>query len=191
MSSKFNQILQHSKDHKSIIAIFQDPGNSDFWAGYIVDFNDDFFVMQHITKFGKKDGLVIEPLYKIRRIDKDDYCKCLQYVFEHHHELDEEKEITLNVPIDENWISNTLNEIKGEQDYIVRISVASDNRFSGFVTDVSEEDFVLRCIGADGEDDGDLYFLIDDVLSFRLNDMEARRRLMIYHYRQSIDFYNN
>ncbi|RLZ07788.1 hypothetical protein [Faecalibacter macacae] len=190
LNSKFTSILQQSKDNKTIIAIFQDPGSSDFWAGYVVDFNEEYFVMQHITKFGKKDGLLIEPIYKIRRIDKDDYCKCLQYVFENSADLDKEEEVILNIPKEENWVFHTLNVIKGEQDYIVRLAIGNDTRFAGFVTDVTEDDFVLRCIGPDGQDDGDLFFMNDDVTSFRINDLEARRRLMIYHYRQSIDFYN-
>lgn len=191
MNSKFSQLLAHSKENKSIIAIFQDPSASDFWAGYIVDYNEEFFVMQHITKFGKKDGLIIEPIYKIRRIDKDDYCKCLQYVYQNNAELDRESNVTLNIPKDENWVYLTLKEIVGEQDFLVRITITNDSQFSGFVTDVTDEDFALRCIGADGEDEGKLYFMIEDITSFRVNDIEARRRLMIYHYRQSIDFYNN
>ncbi|QTV04981.1 hypothetical protein [Faecalibacter bovis] len=190
MNSKFSTLLQQSKVEQSIIAIFQDPAASDFRAGYIVDVNDEFFVMQHISKFGKKDGLIIEPIYKIRRIDKDDYCKCLQYVFENNADLDLQNEVVLNIPKEENWIFHTLNEIKGEQDYIVRISINNETQFSGFVNDVTDEDFSLRCIGADGQDEGNLYFMIDDVTSFRINDIEARRRLMIYNYRQSIDFYN-
>ncbi len=190
MKSKFSQLLEHSKANKSIIAIFQDPTASDFWAGYIVDYNEEFFVMQHITKFGKKDGLIIEPIYKIRRIDKDDYCKCLQYVYQNSGELDQEQNIDLQIAKEENWVYLTLKEIVGEQDFLIRITINNDSQFSGFVTDVTEEDFALRCIGADGQDEGNLYFMIEDITSFRVNDIEARRRLMIYHYRQSIDFYN-
>ena len=190
MSSKFNSLLQQSKDEKSIIAIFQDPTASDFWAGYILEYNEEFFVMQHITKFGKRDGLIIEPLYKIRRIDKDDYCKCLQYVYNNNEDLDKQEEVVLNIPKEENWIYLTLNEFKGEQDYLIRVTINNETQFSGFVTDVTEEDFALRCIGSDGQDEGDLFFMIDDITSFRINDLESRRRMLIYNYRQSIDFYN-
>lgn len=189
MNSQFEKILEHSKNTQSIIAIFQDASNTDFWAGYIVDYNDEFFIMQHITKYGKKDGLIIEPFYKIRRIDKDDYCKCLQYVFKHHQELDKEETLNLTIAKEENWVYNALVQINGETDYIVRISVGNDSRFAGFVTDVTEIDFKLKCIGHDGQDEGNLYFLTEDVNSFRINDLEARRRLMLYHFRQSVDFY--
>ena len=189
MQSNFEKILNYSKENKSIIAIFQDASNADFWAGYVVDYNDEFFVMQHITKYGKMDGLIIEPIYKIRRIDQDEYCKCLQYVFQHHKELDEEKKLELSIPKEENWMYHILLEIKDSQDYLVRISIGSDSRFSGFVTEVSEIDFTLKCIGNDGQDEGNLYFLIEDVNSFRINDLEARRRLMLYNFRQSVDFF--
>jgi len=189
MNSHFDKILQLSKETKTIIAIFQDPSGSDFWAGYILDYNEEYFVLQHISKFGKPDGILIEPIYKIRRIDKDDYCKCLQYIMKNNHELDEEKEIKLDIPKEENWMYHTLKALEGETEFIVRISIGTDSRFAGFVKEVAEDDFVLKCIGHDGQDEGKLYFAIDDVNSFRINDIEARRRLMLYHYRQSVDFF--
>ena len=189
MQSNFERILNYSKENQSIIAIFQDASNSDFWAGYIVDYNEEFFVLQHITKYGKLDGLVIEPIYKIRRIDQDEYCKCLQFVWQHHQELDIENKIDLNIPKEENWMYHTLVQIQGNQEYLARISVGNDSRFAGFITEVSEIDFTLRCIGHDGQDEGVLYFLIEDVNSFRVNDLEARRRLMLYNFRQSVDFF--
>ena len=189
MSSNFYKILQHSKDTKSIIAIFQDPSAHDFLAGYILDFNEEFFTLQHISKFGKLDGILIEPIYKIRRIDQDDYCKCLQYVMKHADELDRETVINLDIPGEENWMYHTLKALEGETDYLVRISIGSDSRFAGFVQEVAEDDFILKCIGHDGQDDGLLYFSIDDINSFRVNDLEARRRLMLYNFRQSVDFF--
>ena len=189
MDSQFDKILNYSKENKAIIAIFQDPSGSDFWAGYILDYNDEYFVVQHVTKYGKLDGLLVEPNYKIRRIDRDDYCKCLQYVMKHHAELDIENNVPLNIPKQENWMYHTMLELKGETDYMVRISIGNDSRFSGFVTEVSENDFRLKCIGHDGQDEGSVFFLLDDVNSFRINDLEARRRLMLYHFRQSVDFF--
>ena len=35
-----------------------------------------------------------------------------------------------------------------------------------------------------------LYFQIDDISSIRVNDLEARRRHLLYNYRRSIDFFN-
>ena len=114
MNSNFYNILQYSKDTKSIIAIFQDPSAHDFLAGYVLDFNEEFFTLQHISKFGKLDGILIEPIYKIRRIDQDDYCKCLQYVMKHAEELDRETMINLDIPGEENWMYHTLKALEGE-----------------------------------------------------------------------------
>lgn len=189
MNLNFEKILNYSKDNKAIIAVFQDASNTDFWAGYIIDFNDEYFVMQHITKYGKLDGLIIEPIYKIRRIDQDEYCKCLQYVWQHHDELDIENNQNIDVPKDENWMYHTLMNIKNNSESLARISIGNDSRFAGFVKDVSEIDFTLKCIGHDGQDEGTIYFLIEDVNSFRINDLEARRRLMLYNFRQSVDFF--
>lgn len=191
MNTNFEKILQHSKNDKAIIAIFQDPSSTDFWAGYVLDYNEEFFVLQHISKYGKPDGILIEPIYKIRRIDQDDYCKCLQYIMKNNHELDKEQEISLPIPQESNWVYLALKELDGQTDFIVRISIGVDSRFSGFIKSVTEEDFVLKCIGPDGQEEGNLYFTMDDVNSFRINDLEARRRLMLFHFRQSFDFFTS
>ena len=190
MNSNFYKILQHSKENQSIIAIYNDAGGDNFWAGYIIDFNDEFFTMQHISKYGKKDGILIEPFFNINRIDIDDYCKCLNYLKVHHQELDQENQITFTATSEENWITQFLTQISNQTEYISRIQLNNDSRFSGFIRNLTEEDFELKCVGAEGTDEGSLYFKIDDISSLRVNDLEARRRLLLYNYRRSIDFFD-
>lgn len=190
MDTNFNKVLQHSKENRSVIALFSEVGGSHFWAGYVLDFNDEFIRFQHVSKFGKLDGVLIEPMYKIRRIDVDDYCKCLTYLMAHQDELDAELPIDFPLEQDENWIFNLLTAINQETRFISRIQLANETRFSGFIADVTEEDFQIKCVGEEGTDEGTLYFHVDDVTSVRMNDLEARRRLILYHYRRSIDFYD-
>lgn len=190
MNTNFYTVLNHSKETKSIIALFNEVAGNHFWAGYVLDFNDEFVTFQHVSKFGKLDGILVEPMYKIRRIDVDDYCKCLNYLVQHQAELDTEQPINFSIPADENWMYQLLDHLNGETDYISRIQLANETRFSGFITALSEEDFQMKCVGEEGTDEGTLYFQLDDVSSIRMNDLEARRRLMLYHYRRSIDFYD-
>ena len=190
MNSNFYKILQHSKENQSIIAVYNDPEGDNFWAGYILDFNDEFFTMQHISKYGKKDGILIEPYFKISRIDVDDYCKCLNYLKEHHTDLDQENPITFNATAEEHWVRQILGEINDQTEYVTRIQLNNNSRFAGFIRNLTEDDFELKCIGSEGTDEGSLYFQIDDVSSIRVNDLEARRRLFFYNYRRSIDFFD-
>ena len=190
MNTNFYKILQHSKENQSIIAIYNDVGGNNFWAGYILDFNDEFFTMQHISKFGHKDGILIEPFYTINRIDVDDYCKCLNYLKEHQDELNKENTISFTTTTEENWMRQFLAQIADQTEYVSRLQLSNDSRFSGFIRNLTEEDFELKCVGAEGTDEGSLYFKIDDVSSIRVNDLEARRRMILYNYRRSIDFFD-
>lgn len=190
MNSNFYKILQNSKENQSIIAIYNDPEGDNFWAGYILDFNDEFFTMQHISKYGKKDGILIEPYFKISRIDVDDYCKCLNYLKEHHTDLDEEKLVKLNSTTEDNWMYQILQQINNQTEYVSRLQFNNNSRFSGFIQNLTEEDFELKCVGSEGTDEGSLFFHIDDISSIRVNDLEARRRLFLYNYRRSIDFFD-
>lgn len=190
MNSNFDKTLQYSKNNQSIIAIYNDAGGNNFWAGYILDYNDEFFTLQHISKFGKKDGILIEPFYNINRIDVDDYCKCLNYLKEHHQELDNESAIEITATTDDNWMFQFLKQLENQTDFISRIQLNNDSRYSGFIRNITETDFELKCVGSEGTDEGSLFFKIDDVSSLRMNDLEARRRLLLYNYRRSIDFFD-
>ncbi len=109
---------------------------------------------------------------------------------EHQEELNKENTISFTTTAEENWMNQFLKQIADQTEYVSRLQLNNDSRFSGFIRNLTEEDFELKCVGAEGTDEGSLYFKIDDVSSIRVNDLEARRRLILYNYRRSIDFFD-
>lgn len=65
------------------------------------------------------------------------------------------------------------------------IEINGNDFFSGFVKDISEEDFILNCVAKNGEDLGTSIFKIEDVTEIRVNDIDDRRRLLLYKWRKS------
>jgi hypothetical protein len=57
--------------------------------------------------------------------------------------------------------------------------------FSGFVQDLSDEDFILNCVAKNGEDLGTSLFKIEDITEVRVNDIDDRRRLLLYNWRKA------
>jgi hypothetical protein len=51
--------------------------------------------------------------------------------------------------------------------------------------EVSETDFILNCVGKLGEDEGTVVYKIEDVTGFKINDIDNRRRAMLYKWRKA------
>ena len=51
--------------------------------------------------------------------------------------------------------------------------------------EVSEEDFILNCVAKNGEDLGTSLFRMEDVTEIRVNDIDDRRRLLLYKWRKA------
>jgi hypothetical protein len=73
------KLLSHSKTTKTVIGIRKYNNEDEFYVGYIVDYNDTLIVLQHISKFGLEDGLLVEKIESFEA--EDDYIKSYQLLF--------------------------------------------------------------------------------------------------------------
>lgn len=179
-------ILQKSKENKEIISIWKYNDDDGFWAGYVKDFNDELVVIQHYTKYGKSDGIIIEKIEEIKSIDfDDDYAKTLKYVIENSSLIDKEDEFKIKLSDNENWQEEILKQVEGQKEIIVSIEINGSDSYSGFIVFVSESDFIINCVGKFGEDEGKVIYKIEDVTSVRVNDLEGRKRKLLYNWRKA------
>ncbi len=87
--SIFNQILERSKLNKELIGLWKYNDAEGFWCGFVVDYNETLVKIQHYTKFGKPDGLIIAQISAIQNVDfNDDYAKAMQVVIDYSKELE-------------------------------------------------------------------------------------------------------
>jgi len=181
-----NEILEKSKSTKSLICIWVYSDDDGFWSGYVTDYNDEYVQIKHYTKYGKPDGIIIEQISNIETIDfEDDYSKCLRYLIDNSDRLDEEDELNYDIPSKENWQFEFLNDFIGNTDRIFRITILEDNNHSGFVSKISEESVVFQLIGKLGEDEGFSVFKLSDISRIRLNDIENRKKLLLYNWKKN------
>ena len=179
-------ILQKSKENKQIISIWKYSDDEGFWAGYIKDFNDELVVIQHYTKYGKSDGIIIEKIEEIQSIDfDDDYAKTLKYIIENSSLIDKEDEFEIKLSDNENWQEEVLKQVEGKKEIIVSVEINGSDSYSGFIVIVSESDFIINCVGKFGEDEGKVIYKIEDVTSVRVNNIEDRKRRLLYNWRKA------
>jgi hypothetical protein len=78
-----------------------------------------------------------------------------------------------------------LQQLEGNKDVLVSVEINNDHYYTGFLLMVSETDFVMNSIGKMGEDEDKVIYRIEDVTAIRLNDMDDRKRKLLYDWRKN------
>lgn len=177
-------ILEKSKREKKFISIWL--YGDGFWFGFVKKFTEDFVLLQHYTKFGKPDGLIILKIENIESIDfEDDYSRAMEYLVENAEKIDQDSEIEIDITHPETWQKDILEDQIGRRDRIVRVQINEDNFYNGFVEWCNDENLILSLIGKDGEDEGKSIYKVEDISSIRINDLENRKRILLYNWRKA------
>ncbi|MEM8524626.1 MAG: hypothetical protein AAGG68_08275 [Bacteroidota bacterium] len=179
------KLLEKSQKEKSIIGIWVYGDDEGFWSGYVKSFTEEIVVLQHFTKYGKPDGLIIEKIENIESIDfEDDYVRAMEYLVQNSSKLGQDITTNITISSPKTWQKDILKQQLGKVDQVVKIQVNSDSVYTGLVEDCDEENVVLRILGQEGEDKGKALFRIQDISSIRNNDMDSRKRLLLYNWRK-------
>ena len=76
-----------------------------------------------------------------------------------------------------------IKQIEGNYDFISSIEI-NNSYYSGFVEEVDKENFTFNLIGKSGEDEGLTMFKVEDITHFKINDIDNRKRLLLYNWRK-------
>jgi hypothetical protein len=178
-------LLEKSKNTKELLS-FTKYGDETFWFGYITEYSEEFIAIQHFTKYGKNDGIIIHPIGGFQRIDyKDDYSKAMQSVIDYSDEIHRPNKIKLNFFESENFYQNIIQQFTAETDVIISVQINNDEYSTGYVKEVSETDFSMICVGKMGEDLGISILKIDDITNIQIDDIDNRKRNLLYKWRKA------
>ncbi len=180
------KILEDSQNKNKYLSIWSYNDDETFWCGKILDFSNGIVKFQHYTKYGKKDGIIFIQLSQIKNIDfEDEYTKSIAYVIENSETIAKENTFEITILNDENWQNEILNQLNKKTEIISSIKVYGEY-YTGFILEVDEESFIIRCIDSLGIDQGLSMFKIEDITEFKLNDIDNRKRLLLYKWRKSL-----
>jgi hypothetical protein len=183
------EILEQSKNNKELIAIWNYSSDEDFLCGYVIDYDEEVLSFRHFTRFGKLDGIIIQKIAEIKCIDfNNDYCAAMQCVIDYSDQLEKEVYSEKEVVLGENWIIETLGNYLGKKDAIISIEINNREFYTGFLKKLSENDLILHNVGKMGQDEGDGIYKIEDITSLRVEDIDNRKRLLLFNWRQAIKF---
>ena len=185
-TSILQSILQKSRENKEIISIWQYNTDKGSLVGYITEINEEYIGFRHFTRFGKQDGIIFIKVANIKNVDfNDDYVKVMECLIEYSDIIDKPSDFTINLNQAENWQFNAILQLHKAKDQMASFEINGSEFFTGFVKDISDEDFILNCIAKNGEDLGTSLFKIEDVTEVRVNDIDDRRRLLLYKWRKA------
>lgn len=179
------KILERSKQNKELVGIWEYDEEDTFWCGYVLDYNDEMVKIKKYSEYGKPNGVLIEKLSNIENIEfESDYMVAMQYLIDHVEVLDDDKEIDVELNEEKSLTESILKNLEGRKDIVASFRMG-DSFYSGFVVNVSDSDFMLHCIAKMGEDDGCTIYKIKEIEAFKINDIEHRKRLMLYNWRNN------
>ncbi|MCF6141604.1 hypothetical protein L1S34_09935 [Flavobacterium sp. K77] len=180
-------IFERSRDTKEIISIWQYNSDKGSLVGYITEISEEYIGFRHFTRFGKADGIIFIKVGNIKSVDfNDDYTKVMECLIEYSNIIDQPSLFNLNLQLSDYWQHQAISQLFAAADQIASYEINGNEYFTGFVHSYSEEDFILRCIAKNGEDLGTSLFKIEDVTEIRVNDIDDRRRLVLYKWRKAI-----
>jgi len=185
-SSLLNNILLKSQENRELISIWQYNSDRSSFVGYVTEINEEYIGFRHYTRFGKPDGIVFIKVANIKTIDfNDDYTKVMECLIEYSSIIDQPSDFEITLNHSGYWQFEAVKQLCNVKNQISSFEVNGSEYFTGFVIDFSEEDFILHCVGKNGEDLGNAIFKVEDVSEVRVNDIDDRRRLLLFNWRKA------
>jgi hypothetical protein len=109
----------------------------------------------------------------------------MQCVIDYSEQLDKEDETIIPISDSESWQFEILQQMEGNYEKVISVEINGSDYFSGFIHEVSENDFIIHCVGKLGEDEGTVIYKIEDVTGFKINDIDNRKRAMLFKWRKT------
>ena len=64
-------IIEKSKNQKTPVGFNFYSSDNGFYCGFVLNYNEDFVIIQHFTKFGLYDGLLVHKLTDIKYFETE------------------------------------------------------------------------------------------------------------------------
>ena len=180
-----DQIFSNSKRTRSLIGLYKrDITIDDFCVGYVIDFDDTFVVLQHVTKYGEKDGIHIKQIATLDKIEtQNDYLNGCQTLLENRELFPTQTSQKVKFSFSDAWQYHFLNDNSciGE---LIAFDLSGDDFFNfGFLIDFDQDNFSVHLVGQAGESQGTNVYHLIDIASFGLDTLQCRKRRYLYNLR--------
>lgn len=175
-------LLQKSKETQTIIGFNFYGSDNGFYCGYVLDFNEDFVIIKHFTKFGLNDGFLVHKLSDIKYIESEtNYLKGVKLLIQNQNTLTKETyNINESKSILENFIT-IFESLIGNKEQLIKFELTDEEIYFGFLEWCDESYFSIINIDNDGQIIGKAIFKFEDLKLYWVDDMECRKRKILFN----------
>ena len=174
-------LLEKSEETKSLIGLnFYGSGNG-FYCGYVLQYNDEFIIIQHYSKFGVNDGIIVHKIADIQYFESDTvYLKGIKLLIENQDIIQRQTYSPIpNKNIIESF-AHLFESFLGNKDFLLKFELTDDEIYFGFIEWCDENCFSTILVDNDGLVIGKSIFKFDDLKVYWIDDLECRKRYFFY-----------
>ncbi len=179
------ETLLYSQENKSLIAVRKTNDIDDTWVGYIVNFNENLFVLQHISPLGYEDGLIVEKIANVDNFEtNDEYLKGIERLYRNGNLISKQVIDNIEISEEEDWQYEILKSAF-DQGRIISIEINNNDSLNyGFLIDFDDISLKLRVVDKLGKEDGIQTYNLLDITSLTVDRIESRKREVLYELRK-------
>ncbi len=158
----FSDLLRQCQEGKKLIGIYTNRQDlSKFDVGVVLAVDDDFLILSSVSKYGKRNGLLLLEIDSVVRIDEDSvYLRKIGALMRYYNE----KQDDFNA---DEYLIYSLLEYCHANNRIAAIDLLDSGTYDavGFVDDLDTERCVIKQISEFGKNDGTSNILLADITS--------------------------
>lgn len=174
-------IIEKSKNQKTLVGFNFYSSDNGFYCGFVLNYNEDFVIIQHFTKFGLYDGLLVHKLTDIKYFETETvYLNGIQLLIGKQNKILEQTFQLKNSNEFVEGFSNLFEHFIGNKDYLIKFELTDDEIYFGFVEWCDDNYFSIINIDNDGILIGKATFKFEDLNLYWIDDLECRKRKIFY-----------
>ncbi len=174
--------LQKSKDTKNLIGFNFYGSSNDFFCGYVIDYNEEFVIIQEYSRFGISDGILVYKLEDIKYFETEtNYLNAIQLLIENPNEIISQTFKTSTTKKHLNSFTSLFESFIGNKEYLIRFELNDDEIYYGLIEWCDEDSFLIKNIDTDGSVIGKAIFKFEDLKLYWIDDFECRKRKILYN----------
>lgn len=174
-------ILEKSKKENKIIGLNFYGTDEGFNCGYVLEYTDEFVILQHFSKFGTADGIVTLSLSDIKFVETDTaYLNGIELLIKRQKEILTQTFHLKSKNEFKNNFTSLFESFIGNKDFIIKFELDDDEVYFGFIEWCDEDYFSIINIDLDGAVIGKATFRFEDLKVYTVDDLECRKRKVLF-----------
>jgi hypothetical protein len=180
-------LLEKSKETKGFIGLNFYGSDNGFYCGYVLEYNDEFIMLQHFSKFGFNDGILVHKIADVKYLESDtDYINGIKALTMNQNSILRQTYTLVEAEAKVEHFNNLFESFIGNKEYLIKFEVLDNDIYFGFIEWCDENSFSMINIDSDGSVLGKAIFKFEDLKVYWVDDLESRKRIFFYKKRNGI-----